>query len=138
MRHTMCALLTGVQTCALPIFPSPPPVQEQRVTRRQEDRPASMRRAGPEIITPSEPGADSDQEIPSSHLLVPGTPEICRVAKIALVVHANIGCEHGHELVAQAQPQLGSRKRSEEHTSELQSLMSISYADFCWKKKNKI
>src|SRR3546814_7427287 len=122
------------------------------------------------------PGADSDQEIPSSHLLVPGTPEICRVAKIALVVHANIGCELGHELVAQAQPQLGSRKagayaqfgnvlrgevqfgcgledqllrqtqiifrfdprgRSEEHTSELQSLMRISYAVFCLKKKKK-
>src|SRR3546814_4139366 len=27
--------------------------------------------------------------------------------------------------------------RSEEHTSELQSLMRSSYADFCWKKKNK-
>src|SRR3546814_6020315 len=26
-------------------------------------------------------------------------------------------------------------KRSEEHTSELQSLMRISYADFCLKKK---
>src|SRR3546814_7173802 len=28
--------------------------------------------------------------------------------------------------------------RSEEHTSELQSLMRISYADFCLKKKNRI
>src|SRR3546814_6148992 len=27
--------------------------------------------------------------------------------------------------------------RSEEHTSELPSLMRISYAVFCWKKKNK-
>src|SRR3546814_7370948 len=27
------------------------------------------------------------------------------------------------------------RRRSEEHTSELQSLMRISYADFCLKKK---
>src|SRR3546814_9676166 len=27
-------------------------------------------------------------------------------------------------------------QRSEEHTSELQSLMRISYADFCLKKKN--
>src|SRR3546814_8243306 len=27
--------------------------------------------------------------------------------------------------------------RSEEHTSELQSLMRISYADFCLKKKNR-
>src|SRR3546814_5143134 len=28
--------------------------------------------------------------------------------------------------------------RSEEHTSELQSLMRISYADFCLKKKKRI
>src|SRR3546814_1159290 len=31
-----------------------------------------------------------------------------------------------------------SRPRSEEHTSELQSLMRISYAVFCLKKKNTI
>src|SRR3546814_3063762 len=31
----------------------------------------------------------------------------------------------------------GRRFRSEEHTSELQSLMRISYAVFCLKKKNK-
>src|SRR3546814_2823091 len=31
---------------------------------------------------------------------------------------------------------LGQAKRSEEHTSELQSLMRISYAVFCLKKKN--
>src|SRR3546814_7684378 len=30
------------------------------------------------------------------------------------------------------------RRRSEEHTSELQSLMRISYAVFCLKKKTKI
>src|SRR3546814_2738760 len=30
----------------------------------------------------------------------------------------------------------GRGRRSEEHTSELQSLMRISYAVFCWKKKN--
>src|SRR3546814_8360897 len=30
------------------------------------------------------------------------------------------------------------RHRSEEHTSELQSLMRISYADFCLKKKSII
>src|SRR3546814_8260587 len=35
--------------------------------------------------------------------------------------------------------QLGRwRERSEEHTSELQSLMRISYAVFCLKKKNHI
>src|SRR3546814_4689265 len=31
----------------------------------------------------------------------------------------------------------GSRARSEEHTSELQSLMRISYAVFCLQKKKK-
>src|SRR3546814_7702813 len=31
----------------------------------------------------------------------------------------------------------GMAARSEEHTSELQSLMRISYAVFCLKKKNK-
>src|SRR3546814_1875424 len=33
--------------------------------------------------------------------------------------------------------QAGDRLRSEEHTSELQSLMRISYAVFCLKKKKK-
>src|SRR3546814_7254812 len=35
-------------------------------------------------------------------------------------------------------PLIGSESRSEEHTSELQSLMRISYAVFCLKKKKKI
>src|SRR3546814_6475892 len=34
------------------------------------------------------------------------------------------------------QPQCARHRRSEEHTSELQSLMRISYAVFCLKKKN--
>src|SRR3546814_4799556 len=34
-------------------------------------------------------------------------------------------------------PERPKHKRSEEHTSELQSLMRISYAVFCLKKKNK-
>src|SRR3546814_8433970 len=34
-------------------------------------------------------------------------------------------------------PGCEQRERSEEHTSELQSLMRISYAVFCLKKKNK-
>src|SRR3546814_2326913 len=34
-------------------------------------------------------------------------------------------------------PAAGAGPRSEEHTSELQSLMRISYAVFCLKKKNQ-
>src|SRR3546814_1800641 len=39
-----------------------------------------------------------------------------------------------HELIV-AFLRMGLRRRSEEHTSELQSLMRISYAVFCLKKK---
>src|SRR3546814_4875547 len=35
-------------------------------------------------------------------------------------------------------PKSAITRRSEEHTSELQSLMRISYAVFCLKKKNKM
>src|SRR3546814_8790855 len=35
----------------------------------------------------------------------------------------------------QARPDFGTAMRSEEHTAELQSLMRISYAVFCFKKK---
>src|SRR3546814_3731660 len=38
-------------------------------------------------------------------------------------------------LVLQGGGALGAYQRSEEHTSELQSLMRISYAVFCLKKK---
>src|SRR3546814_10755581 len=42
----------------------------------------------------------------------------------------NVGLAHGEVELAVAQDE-----RSEEHTSELQSLMRISYAVFCLKKK---
>src|SRR3546814_6095370 len=44
------------------------------------------------------------------------------------------GGEAAHEV---AESGGGGDIRSEEHTSELQSLMRISYAVFCLKKKNK-
>src|SRR3546814_8359644 len=39
--------------------------------------------------------------------------------------------------IGQKLDKVGMRGRSEEHTSELQSLMRISYAVFCLKKKKK-
>src|SRR3546814_5739136 len=41
---------------------------------------------------------------------------------------------HAHRSV-DAAASTGTQTRSEEHTSELQSLMRIPYAVFCWKKK---
>src|SRR3546814_7617945 len=40
-----------------------------------------------------------------------------------------------HDIVPCGIRREGGKKRSEEHTSELQSLMRISYAVFCLKKK---
>src|SRR3546814_3555656 len=51
-----------------------------------------------------------------------------------------VACVHaGRHRVAKAclECQAGRAERSEEHTSELQSLMRISYAVFCLKKKKK-
>src|SRR3546814_2149392 len=58
---------------------------------------------------------------------VPG--HVCAVQCFQQQGHALLAC-HGRGL-AQIVDQ-----RSEEHTSELQSLMRISYAVFCLKKKN--
>src|SRR3546814_4927312 len=46
--------------------------------------------------------------------------------------------EGGRGPQVRGQETVGLAERSEEHTSELQSLMRISYAVFCLKKKNKI
>src|SRR3546814_4468635 len=57
-----------------------------------------------------------------------------RAVRRAADHHRAIGVlDHLEALVREHQPQ-----RSEEHTSELQSLMRISYAAFCLKKKNKL
>src|SRR3546814_2608895 len=49
--------------------------------------------------------------------------------------HTNVGLRHASGKHANAAAMVG---RSEEHTSELQSLMRISYAVFCLKKKKKL
>src|SRR3546814_8531137 len=51
-------------------------------------------------------------------------------------VHLGGPGRHG-ESVATGLRAIRARHRSEEHTSELQSLMRISYAVFCLKKKKK-
>src|SRR3546814_4806745 len=62
----------------------------------------------------------------------------------SLVVTAYIGLDGSRSLIAfctssMRSPVRGCERntRSEEHTSELQSLMRISYAVFCLKKKKK-
>src|SRR3546814_8154314 len=53
--------------------------------------------------------------------------------------HSGVSAAHRPRAAAEGLPrQPGGDGRSEEHTSELQSLMRISYAVFCLKKKNTI
>src|SRR3546814_7859923 len=62
-----------------------------------------------------------------AHDLAPDSPEIADTLGWMLVQSKDTA-EEGLALLREA--------RSEEHTSELQSLMRISYAVFCLKKKN--
>src|SRR3546814_10326218 len=52
----------------------------------------------------------------------------------ACAVRTDVSARGGEPLAADP----GARGRSEEHTSELQSLMRISYAVFCLNKKNNM
>src|SRR3546814_10485896 len=53
------------------------------------------------------------------------------------VLHENVHDTHG-ERRADPRERIDHQPGSEEHTSELQSLMRISYAVFCLKKKKTI
>src|SRR3546814_10913629 len=83
----------------------------------------------------------SDQPVPAAP--APSTPAAAspwRAQLGAFAVEGNArklwkSLEGRYPKLAARQPYLV--KRSEEHTSELQSLMRISYAVFCLKKKKK-
>src|SRR3546814_3460855 len=55
----------------------------------------------------------------------------------AVIVHIGFRAEDGDAIAVLVPRQQFLDGRSEEHTSELQSLMRISYAVFCLKKKKK-
>src|SRR3546814_1414309 len=111
-RHTRCALVTGVQTCALPIS-----WQQGRRVRH-----AAVRGSEDAI-------EERDGEIGASDATVQIGVDAAPYGDRVLVLEAiDRGLRASRQL---------HRCRSEEHTSELQSLMRISYAVFCLKKKKK-
>src|SRR3546814_7950821 len=69
---------------------------------------------------------DHDRQNHEPHVVMVGNHVIDHAAILALFARA-----HPHHLA------YCNTHRSEEHTSELQSLMRISYAVFCLKKKNE-
>src|SRR3546814_1995086 len=70
---------------------------------------------------------------PAAHHLFAG-----RLAAAALLARATGAGQRVCRPSRTGQAAGARRQRSEEHTSELQSLMRISYAVFCLKKKKKI
>src|SRR3546814_4938685 len=133
-RHTRCALVTGVQTCALPIS------YLLRAFGYFSERP----RLSPDGIFMAfqlAPGAlVIDRELPR-RIRQPSIEQPKRRARHVRVVSP----PHLQPLRARVVGRVlqdaehrftDARMRSEEHTSELQSLMRISYAVFCLNKKN--
>src|SRR3546814_9126941 len=61
------------------------------------------------------------------------------VRVVAILLAATCVATRGLQVGARIRtnPDIAIGRRSEEHTSELQSLMSSSYADFCLKKKKE-
>src|SRR3546814_4405175 len=132
----MFALGIGVQTCALPISGL---VDAQRPL---DFAPARLEHRPPILVTVrNQPMGryGGDRLVPVLHLdRVQGD-----------VDHITVGIKLRHfdpvadpQHVVRGELDRGDERedrvlRSEEHTSELQSLMRISYAVFCLKKKNK-
>src|SRR3546814_5802410 len=106
-RHTRCALVTGVQTCALPIY---------RRIRHHHARLARHRLPAEDRL--SDEGGPRRQGTGHSRSLAEDR-------RLSAAARTAAGSQALHP----------PRRRSEEHTSELQSLMRISYAVFCLKKK---
>src|SRR3546814_6800115 len=117
-RHTRCALVTGVQTCALPICGNASKIGRRRgqidLSRLGQTRFIGFNT--PERCFPAILKLGSDQAVIRVAGSIATFSERCLVSGLLQV-------------------QLHHAVRSEEHTSELQSLMRISYAVFCLKTK---
>src|SRR3546814_1228203 len=71
---------------------------------------------------------DIAKNLPAPEMVIVGEPTDMRI------INGHKGC---YLFETRVKGQAGLEERSEEHTSELQSLMRISYAVFCLKKKKQ-
>src|SRR3546814_3948869 len=72
-----------------------------------------------------------------ANVILNGFGEAAAIEKLRAAIAAEHGVTVDHDGADMSKPAEIARMRSEEHTSELQSLMRISYAVFCLKKKKK-
>src|SRR3546814_2861900 len=128
----MCALVTGVQTCALPI-------SKRSLSQASEALEISSRRKislceYSECVTRCRTWATSASKARVSVFVVIGA---VRIAWPWTRGYARDGADFKLDGVRGCGIRAGiAGPRSEEHTSELQSLMRSSYAVFCLTKKN--
>src|SRR3546814_3206221 len=120
-RHTRCALVTGVQTFALPI--SLLSTNGMRVRIRLSLPGLSPTTCSRPCRLSAPPRADRAEGV--NHSIEIGTDTTGKAVRVDI-----------QELLATRLLVQGNSGRSEEHTSELQSLMRNSYDVFCLKKKN--
>src|SRR3546814_8200649 len=121
-RHTSCALVTGVQTCALPISRGPVTIRVNAANLKS----ATLAGAGSLQIDKLE------GQRAMVGLRGPGRVAVGEIAADRLqVAMIGNGTMTLGGTVKTARMTLSGAGRSEEHTSELQSLMRISYAVFC-------
>src|SRR3546814_4553318 len=123
MRHTRCALVTGVQTCALPICCRVLGRTVEEFTANAIRR-VALRRGCRTIVGAYRPSPKNGMVAELYDRL--GFERVSGDGDVRLWSLAVARRPDGWDTVV---------RRSEEHTSELQSLMRISYAVFCLKKK---
>src|SRR3546814_8552891 len=138
-----CALGTGVQTCAVPIWPQRPQglVDTGFTELAKRWRPIldAFDEQGVDVCYEIHPGEDVHDGVSYERFLekVDNHPRACLLYDPSHFVLQCLDClayiDHYHERIKA----FHVKDRSEEHTSELQSLMRISYAVFCLKKKTK-
>src|SRR3546814_9210762 len=117
-RHTRCALVTGVQTCALPIsFRAARPMTLATFIKLSDFDELVDAAFMPEA--PNVASSESDLGEPLQHFADAGAIKARAAQCVADGTHNYAFALH--------YPSTG-RTRSEEHTSELQSLMRNSYA----------
>src|SRR3546814_9273822 len=137
-RHTRCALVTGVQTCALPISSGAPPlfvvsdISKLRVYVNVPQRYVPSIRIGTkaDMAVPEYPGRTFTATVEASSQAVDAASGTTRMQ---LVVDNSDGLlltgAYASVKLRLPEPETAlSIPRSEEPTSELQSLMRISYA----------
>src|SRR3546814_5953996 len=128
-RHTRCALVTRVQTCALPILRFSFLIEAGPGSR------AGLARLGEAAVGRIFEGIEIHRQRPATALIDRRPRRLSRRHAVGAVrrtpVRAAIARCCG---IAPGGNAFGALQRSEEHTSELQSLMRISYAVFCLKK----